>query len=423
MSMRCNEPPPITAPYLICLNIPCYRDDRGRRYFDPMWHKDLVQHTRYLSNLTLACPLRPGAPPADAVEWAAPLPEIHFVDLPMPNGVAGAIARLPSTAIRLWKAVGNAAIVHLGAAGWPIPLGWVASPLAAIRGKLSVIVVESAPWRCRPGLHAPLKKRLRADLSEWLCAWSVNHASLFVATQHEYLALLKSGTQSSRDGERGHVIHASWLDEEIVLSQNGACESWQSKRRTSGDPLKLVFAGRLEAAKGVHLLLDAMRLLGEENIPVELDMLGRGSLLGECNRASQDLQGQTKVRVLGTVPYDSDFFGALRRHHALVSPSLSDEQPRVVYDAFSQAVPVLAGDTPGLKDCVADGTRGMFVAKNDAASWADLIKKCVQSSDVLETMGKNALEYACRATHSEMHRKRRILLAEMLERKGMHRAS
>src|SRR5437763_3525524 len=56
------------------------------------------------------------------------------------------------------------------------------------------------------------------------------------------------------------------------------------------------------------------------------------------------------LRLLDPVPPGAPFLALVRRYHALLLPSLSDEQPRVVLDAASQAVPAIASDTDGLRD-------------------------------------------------------------------------
>src|SRR5438874_1630224 len=123
-----EELQPITCRYLLCLNVKSYRDAHGVRYFDDLWHKDLIQHMRYLKNLTVACPCQLGEPPPDAVAWNPSPAEIRFVDLPATDCTMEAIRRLPSTALRIWQEIGRTDIVHLGVAGWPIPFGWLAWP-------------------------------------------------------------------------------------------------------------------------------------------------------------------------------------------------------------------------------------------------------------------------------------------------------
>jgi glycosyltransferase involved in cell wall biosynthesis len=399
--------PPITRPYLLCLNVRSYLDARRVRYLDLLWLKDLQQHTRYLKNLTVACPCERGEPPPGAVAWNPPAAGIRFIDLLSPKGLFGAIAQFPWTALQIWKAIGRSEIVHLGVAGWPIPFGWFAWPMAVIRRKPYVIVVESAPWRLAPGLPVTWKARVREWISETLSRWCVNHAGLIILTQEGYRKTLLT-----RASHRGHIVQASWLDYENILAPAEAVQSWSSKKLSSSGTLKLLFAGRLERSKGVMLLLDAIRLLVREELPVEVDILGEGKLGDECKQAS-DTWGAGKIKVLGTIPYDSGFFDLLRRYHAVVVPNLSDEQPRIVYDAYSQAVPILASDTLGLRECVQHGKTGLMSQGDDPADWAALFKWCLDHPDELKKMGETGLETARKMTHAAMHRKRWRLLLKL----------
>jgi glycosyltransferase involved in cell wall biosynthesis len=400
-----EAPAPIERPYLICLNVPSYRDSGGDRYLDPLWHRDVLQHAAYLKNLTIAGPCRLGPPPIGAVRWPSLAAPVRFIDLPDSRSVLAAILPLPLTAARLWKAIGRAEIVHTGIAGWPIPLGWLAAPMSRLRGRASLIIVESAPWRLAPGLPVTRKKRLKAALYETLGGWCVRHASLVIVTQAEYGRSLLRG-----DSNRAHVIPASWIDAGDVLSSAEAAELWRTKRPGTHGPLKLLFAGRLEPAKGVAILLDAMRLLSLDEIPVELDILGAGELFDECRSASESLTAAARIRMLGTVPYGPEFFHLLGRYHAVVVPSLSDEQPRIVYDAFSQAVPVLASNTAGLRDCVQNGQTGLMSPGNNPEDWASTIRWCLEHGDELPKLGAAGLEVARPMTHEETHLRRRRLL-------------
>jgi hypothetical protein len=47
---------PITKRYLMVINISSTCDEKGDRYLDPLWAKDLTEHFRYLKNFTLASP-------------------------------------------------------------------------------------------------------------------------------------------------------------------------------------------------------------------------------------------------------------------------------------------------------------------------------------------------------------------------------
>jgi glycosyltransferase involved in cell wall biosynthesis len=206
------------------------------------------------------------------------------------------------------------------------------------------------------------------------------------------------------------VWHA---DDANILSDEQAKESWNEKH-AAGPELKVLFVGQLKPAKGVLVLLEAIRRLGAANVPVELHILGAGELVSPCESAANELRGAARIRMLGTVPYGPEFFRLLRQYHAVVVPGISDEQPRIVYDAFSQAVPVLATRTPGLIDCVQNGHTGWLVEPNDSGALSALIARAATESDALQTMGLEALTIARRVTHHGMHGTRHRLLAAMM---------
>ena len=103
----------------------------------------------------------------------------------------------------------------------------------------------------------------------------------------------------------------------------------------------------------------------------------------------------------------------------MLVPSLADEQPRIVYDAFSQALPVLASATPGLQACVSDGVDGRLFRPADPDALADAVRWAAADADALQQMGLAALATARAMTHQEMHRRRHVLIARTLAERGL----
>jgi glycosyltransferase involved in cell wall biosynthesis len=401
---------PITQSYLLVIGIECYRDQNGLRYVDQLWYKDILQHLNYLKNFTIACPCKYQEPPKNAIalDHDPNFANVKFVELPASSSLLQAIKLLPTNSFKLWQAVGSASIVHTGIAGWPIPLGWLVTPIVLLRQKLFIIVVESAPWRLQPGNSNKIPTKIRAYISETLNRWCVNKTDLAIFTQEEYKQSLLTNKQ-----KQGYIIHASWIDEENVISEEQAQAIWQKKNATSTREINILLPGRLVANKGVLVLLEAMKILDEKKLPINLDILGEGELFTECQRVSQSLQN-TKMRMLGTLPYNSDFFNLLQNYHAILVPTISDEQPRITYDAYSQAVPILGSDTAGMRDCVQQNKTGILIKPNDPVALAELLEKSWQNLDKLESMGMASLEVARGMVHRTMHKKRWSLLSKML---------
>jgi glycosyltransferase involved in cell wall biosynthesis len=420
MAMRSNsgimggtpEPtlPRITCRYLLVINVPLYRDNSGATYAGQLWFKDLAEHLSYLDSFMLACPVQEGTPAEVALSLQSDsrFSRVRIIDLPAPRSVVRAILALPRTAWRLLRAVRSAEVIHAGVAGWPIPYGWIVTPMAKLLGKKLIIIVESAPWRLNAGLPQGLKSRITASVYERLARWCLNRADLAIFTQDEYRqSLLVHGA------ERGHVIHASWIDQNVIISDAHADAIWREKIGRNSSGLAILFAGRLEPQKGVAVLLEAIRVVARKNIPATLDILGSGDLADKCREVSAELRGLTHVNVLGTVAYGEPLFELLRRYHAVVLPSISDEQPRIVYDAYSQGVPALASGTAGLRDCIHESQTGWLVEPNNVDALSGVIERAAGNVEELRRMGMEALRVARSMTHQRMHRERQLLLLQL----------
>ena len=206
--------------YLMVCHIPVFRDKEGVRWIDDLWYKDLVQHVEYIENFTIACPCIDGPSPGNSVRVEDR--RIKFVDLP---GRYKLTLRLPWTFFRLFRGVGDAEIVHTGLGGWlPISLGNMTAFLAKVRRRFLIVIVESAPWRLVPGSRPSIVARLKSVLAESMNRWCLNHVDLAVFTQARYKQSLMRRRQ-----ERGHVIHASWIDEDVIISNQQAMDSWDEK--------------------------------------------------------------------------------------------------------------------------------------------------------------------------------------------------
>ena len=205
--------PRITSKYLLVINVPLYRDKDGATHAGQLWFKDLAEHLSYLDSFTLACPVLEGAPAEVAVSLQSDsrFSRIQIIDLPAPSSLARAILVLPRTAWRLLRAVRSAEVIHAGIAGWPIPYGWIVTPMAKLFDKKLVIIIESAPWRLTAGLPQRLKSRVIANVYERLARWCVSKADLAIFTQDEYRESLLV-----REPERGYVIHASGLTRTLL---------------------------------------------------------------------------------------------------------------------------------------------------------------------------------------------------------------
>lgn len=385
--------------YALIIPIPCFVDPAGAVWLDRAWHRDLLQHLSYLKDFVLCAPRLPRGSEPDLVRFDPPADsKVSFEFLPPQVPFMRGIRELPRTAARIWRTIGQADIVHSGISGWPYPLGWLANPMSVARGKKLVIVVESS-WLWGRESSASWKLRLACmnPLREWAARWSCEHADLAIFTHPAYRDALRR-----RNRDRSFVAPAVWIREEDLISDEAARALWD--RKVTG-PARLLFAGRLVESKGIAVLLTALRHLDEAGFEIAVDVIGEGELRASCSSASAEFR-RIRLSVLDPVPYGNHFFALLRRYHAVLVPSLSNEQPRIVFDANSQAVPVIASSTDGLRPHVEHGQTGWLLQPGDPRALASAIERAGGAQAELRSMGLAALS-SCRGyTHTAMHRAR-----------------
>jgi glycosyltransferase involved in cell wall biosynthesis len=231
-----------------------------------------------------------------------------------------------------------------------------------------------------------------------------------VTSKQYYKDLLRPGTPGA------HVTPAAWLNEEWILEDDTAVAAWDAKE----GPVRLLFVGRLLPQKGVPQLLSAIEAASRAGADVELAILHplrTTQWHDEYIAAARALAGAGKaaVTVLEKVPYGDSYMSLIRGFDAVVVPSVSDEQPRITYDALSQAVPVIGSATGGICEVVESGVTGRLSSPNDVAALTESIVWAGRNRPILRETGLRGPAIVRHSTHQAMHRHRHKLLREALD--------
>lgn len=163
-------------------------------------------------------------------------------------------------------------------------------------------------------------------------------------------------------------------------------------RRRADGALVLGFIGSLQAHKGVHVLLEAMRRLPETS-PVKLRIYGSAPAGGESYALELQIISSGDSRIV--------FYGTFENRHiaevldgidALVVPSLWHENmPLVSLSAQAAACPLIASDIGGLSDVVAHEKNGLLFTPGSSAELAEMIMRVLTEEDLLSQLSSQAI--------------------------------
>jgi phosphatidylinositol alpha-mannosyltransferase len=189
--------------------------------------------------------------------------------------------------------------------------------------------------------------------------------------------------------EQARASAQRWLPGEYEIVPNGVLIPEGAE--PGGREHRVVFAGRQEARKGLHVLLRAwpdvqkrtgarLRIAGADPLAVRL-------LLTRL-RVPDD-----GIDVLGFLSQD-DLTAELAAAKALVAPSLGGESfGMVLTRAFACATPVIASDITGYRDVMTDET-SVAVPPGEPDALADAIVALLEDEPRREALGAAARELA-----------------------------
>jgi glycosyltransferase involved in cell wall biosynthesis len=137
-------------------------------------------------------------------------------------------------------------------------------------------------------------------------------------------------------------------------------------------PLRVLFAGTVTPAKGLHRLVDTLAELVRDGDDVTVDVAGAEDPAGVYPRALRDrvaAQGlQPRVRWHGLLRGDA-LWALYRRCHVLALPSDREAYPLVAIEALAFGLPVLATDQGGVRELLDFGAHAHVLPPDDRGAW------------------------------------------------------
>ncbi|VVN90055.1 glycosyltransferase family 4 protein [Pseudomonas fluorescens] len=394
----------INEPYILFTRIPIIKDESGNIFTDPLWAKDLKLHLDYIENFGICCPVEKSTN-LEGLKDITNLGIKWVFELNKDHGLKSVLKNLLPNFRVVRKACMKAKIVHSGGAGWAFPLSFYLLPLKPFMAFQWVIVIESSFWMLGQGEHKTFRKVIEHYAHKILLTRCLTAANARIFTQSFYREYFLGD-----DKRRTLINPATWVDKSNAASP-GIVECRFQNR--SDNTVRILLPSRLVIDKGILVVLAAIEKLQCTDINISITIMGDGELKEKCQRFATNSHGSINVQYQEPVDYGEQFFEALAHYDWVLIPTLKQEQPRIIFDAFSQGVPVIGSATSGIKDITNKDNAFTFETGNPS-SLAEVIGHIARHPGLALKMGLAGLEYAAGKTHLQMHQDREIFLKEVV---------
>ena len=205
----------------------------------------------------------------------------------------------------------------------------------------------------------------------------------------------------ARSGADGFHVHGAYcesllrlsrtIDRPVVSTPHGVLLVPDDSASAARRPATLLFFGRMEAYKGLDVLLDAVELLRNRGCAFHLTIAGRGPDLA---RHVVRIRANASIDVIDAFLAPQEVTRLFQRSSIVVAPYRDATQSGVIAAAFGNGRPVVASRVGGLAEAVTDGVDGVLVPPNDADALADALEPLLRDDDKVKVLMSGAVRQA-----------------------------
>lgn len=155
------------------------------------------------------------------------------------------------------------------------------------------------------------------------------------------------------------------------------------------DQLQLIIIANLNKVKGYDYLLPAIKQLKDDNINVELKILGEGLERKMIEAYINNHNLTENIKLYGQV---EDVYKYLKHSHILVSSSLSEGLSNSIIEGMAMGLPIIATNVGGTSELVIPDETGILIESKNTQQIVTAIKTYYQNPKLMKVHGNNGRE-------------------------------
>jgi glycosyltransferase involved in cell wall biosynthesis len=326
--------------------------------------------------LIIAAPCRQSEPPPDCAFFSRPNISIR-AQKETGGGSLGAkleqILSLPTLVIGLGRAMRGVDAIHVRCPGNLGLLGVALAPLFTRR----VVAKYAGQWTGYPGEPAAWRWQRALLKSRWWRGPVTVYGDW--PNQPSHVVPFFTSAIDERQAERA-----------VAAASRRAIDFVQRRA------FRILFVGRLSAAKNVNVILDAVARLTNHPTPVECDIVGEGPERARLEKYAEELGVRDRVHFAGGVDFEQAL-GYYERADALALVSETEGWPKAISEAMAFGLVCIGSDRGLIPTMLGEG-RGIVVPPGDAealtAALRDVLNNSGENSDRYLEMSRRAAEWA-----------------------------
>lgn len=376
---------PISPQSLLIVSHVCHYQYDGKLYAYSPYVREVDIWAEIFPQVVIASPCRKEPPPGDCAAFArhnisiAPQKEAGGENL---TAKIGLLLSLPTMIWKLCRAMRQTDAIHVRCPGNTGLLGVCLAPLFS----KYLIAKYAGQWTPYSGEARTVALQRRLLGSSW---WR-GPVTVYGAWENQSAHVVPFFTT---------VMTA----DQIALARNA------SNQKHTHSPLRVLFVGRLSAAKNVDCLIQAVAQVREQGIALSLTLVGEGRMRSSLEALVQELSLSDSVSFVGGLNFEQ-VLQCYAESDVLVLASETEGWPKAIAEGMAFGLICIGSQRGLIPQMLAEG-RGLVVEPRDTEALAQNLLAIARSPDDYQTMRQTAAQWGQRYSLEQL----RDALRELME--------
>ena len=159
---------------------------------------------------------------------------------------------------------------------------------------------------------------------------------------------------------------------------------------------------RLSQEKNISSILEALEMLRNIDVKINLVIIGEGPLMESLKQ--ETIMRGLEQQVLFT-GYIERAGRLLTLFNAYIISSFTEGLPITLLEAMRSGLPVIATSVGGIPEVISDGESGLLIEAGDSKKLSDAVKQISTDSKLSRRLGRNARATFCQSFTSRVMEK------------------
>lgn len=157
----------------------------------------------------------------------------------------------------------------------------------------------------------------------------------------------------------------------------GIFETYKEFHPSAMPSSDILFFGRISKYKGLEYLINALKILKQQNIYLKTVIAGKGIL---DNNLLNEINESNYITLINRPISNYELSGLLNNTKVVICPYTDATQSGVLMTAFAFGKPVIATNVGGFKEIIIDGYNGLLVEPRNILQLSEAIKKALNDN-------------------------------------------